>query len=208
MNSFFMDLKRAILSVGFCLGLLILIFVLNKRGVYSDLFRICVPIVSTLPYSIGWLVDYKSGYLRYYIVRTNMKTYILGKICSCGISGGLVVAAAVWIFETFFEIGDYQSEYILLFLTGALWAVLSATLAVWTNNQYIAYGGSFVICYLLVILHDRYFQEFYYIYPYEWMCPENVWVFENNGIVLLLLGIIVSLVIVYYGMVRRRIRNV
>jgi hypothetical protein len=89
-----------------------------------------------------------------------------------------------------------------------LWAVLSATLAVWTNNQYIAYGGSFVICYLLVILHDRYFQEFYYIYPYEWMCPENVWVFENNGIVLLLLGIIVSLVIVYYEMVRRRIRNV
>ena len=208
LNSFYMDLKRAILSPGFIIGLIVMILVLERKGVYSDIFKICVPIISTFPYSTSWISDYKSGFIKYYLVRTNIKSYILGKICACGISGGLVVAGAIWIFETFIENTGYQSEYILFFMTGALWAVLSATMAVWTNNQYIAYGGSFVGCYLLVIFHDRYFDWLYCLYPYEWMYPENMWEYQNYGIVILLLGIIVSLICIYYEMVRRKIRNV
>ena len=208
MRSFLMDLRRGILSPGFIIGMLIMIFILERKGVYSDLFKICVPIVSAFPYSTSWILDYKSGFIKCYLVRTNINSYILGKLCACGILGGLVVAGSIWIFETFIENTGYQSEYILFFMTGVLWSVLAATMAVWSNNPYIAYGGAFVVCYLLVILHDRYFDKIYYIYPYEWMFPENVWKYQNYGIVLFLLSIIVILMGIYYGMVRRKIRNV
>ena len=88
MNSFETDLKRAFFSVNFLAGLLIECFILWRSGFQSEMFRISVPVLSSLPYTTAWLGDYKSGYIKAYLPRSGTASYILGKFLSCGISGG------------------------------------------------------------------------------------------------------------------------
>lgn len=104
------------------------------------------------------------------------------------------------------EAGDIN--LLLIFMSGMLWAVLSATLAAMSNSRYIAYGGAFVIYYLLIILHERYFKELYCIYPYEWLAPTHTWIFQEQGVVLLLSGIILVLFGFYNEILRRCIQRV
>ena len=77
-----------------------------------------------------------------------------------------------------------------------------------SNSRYIAYGGSFVIYYILVILHDRYFEDIYCLYPYEWIQYEHNWIFDEQGIVILLSSLSVLLFLIYYNTVRRCIERV
>ena len=77
-----------------------------------------------------------------------------------------------------------------------------------SNSRYIAYGGSFVIYYILVILHDRYFEDIYCLYPYEWIQFQHNWLFDEQGIVILLSSLSVLLFLLYYNTVRRCIERV
>lgn len=98
MNSFETDLKRAVCSRGFVLGLILELLILWKAGFNSDLFRISVPVIATFPYSTAWLADYQSGFIKEYIPRTSITAYIFGKFLACGISGGLLETLGCWIF--------------------------------------------------------------------------------------------------------------
>ena len=71
-----------------------------------------------------------------------------------------------------------------------------------------AYGGSFVIYYILVILHDRYFEDIYCLYPYEWIQFQHTWLFDEQGIVILLSSLSALLFLIYYNTVRRCIERV
>lgn len=208
MNSFETDLFRAITSKGFILGLVLEVVVLFTSGLDSDVFRMCVPVLCTLPYSTAWLSEYQSGFLKNCLPRTSVTSYILGKIFACGLSGGLLEALGVWIFVTIKRDAGITGQYMLLFVSGMLWAVVAATLAAWANSRYIAYGGSFVLYYLLVILHERYFKNLYCLYPYEWISPKHTWIFGNQGVVILLTGIIVIIIFFYYEILRRCIDGV
>ncbi|MDE7367703.1 MAG: hypothetical protein K2N24_10140 [Lachnospiraceae bacterium] len=208
MNSFETDLLRAIKSKGFVIGLIAELVILFSTGWNSDLFRMCVPVLCTLPYSTAWLTEYQSGFLKASLSRTSITAYILGKILACGISGGLLEVLSVWLFFLIKSRENSSCHYGLLFLSGMLWAVLSALLAAWSNNRYIAYGGSFVIYYLMIILHERYFPKLYCLYPYEWLEPQHTWIFGEQGIVLLLSGLILILICFYYEILRRCIEGV
>ena len=94
MNSFETDLKRAFFSVNFLAGLLIECFILWRSGFQSEMFRISVPVLSSLPYTTAWLGDYKSVYIKAYLPRSGTASYILGKFLSCGISGGALLVLA------------------------------------------------------------------------------------------------------------------
>lgn len=190
MNSFEMDMRRAFLSKGFVSGVILQTIILFAAGTSSELFRMSVPILCTLPYATAWLTDYKNGFLRVYLARTDKGNYIGGKILSCAISGGSVTALSGQIYVLFGPEKQMEDIQVLLFfVSGMFWAVFSATLAAWSKNYYIAYGGGFVIYYLLVILHERYFEELYCLNPIEWLIPEHIWVFGETGIVLLVGGI-------------------
>lgn len=206
MNSFEMDFKRAVISMPFVAGVTLEFFILIAAGFDSDLFKVSIPVVSTFPYATAWLLDYQSGYIKEYIPRCGVKQYILGKIIVCGISGGLVEFAGCFLYTLVDGKGDLNLN--LIFVSGMLWAVLAATLAAWSNSRYIAYGGSFVIYYILVILHDRYFEDMYCLYPYEWLKPKHTWVFEEQGIIMLLIGITVVFGLIYYELLRRCIERV
>ena len=209
MNSFETDFKRAITSWRFWAAVFLETGILYAAGGFeSDLFRISVPVLCTLPYTDAWLLDYQSGFLKLYLPRTGVPAYVLGKISACAISGGAVEILAGWVYLNFLAKEEIQQNLLLLFMSGVFWAVAAAALAALANSRYLAYGGAFVIYYLLVILYERYFGNIYCLYPYEWMRPKHVWVFGEQGIVLLLAGLTFIVGGVYCEFLGRCIENV
>ena len=88
MNSFETDVGRAVCSRGFIAGVLLEIGILFAAGFNSDVFRMTVPVLCTLPYSTAWLADYQSGFIKAYLPRAGVSSYIFGKFFACGLSGG------------------------------------------------------------------------------------------------------------------------
>lgn len=203
MNSFESDMKRAFCSKGFLAGLVLAFFILIKSGFDSELYRISLPVLASLPYTTAWLAEEQSGFLKFSLTRTNITSYIFGKFFSCGISGGLVDAFPAFVYCLVFPEKAEMINPWLIFLSGMLWAVVSAVLAALTKSRYIAYGGSFVIYYILVILHERYFPGLYCLYPYEWFAPSHTWIFGWQGIVILLVGMLLLLLFLYDQILRR-----
>ena len=76
------------------------------------------------------------------------------------------------------------------------------------NSRYVAYGGAFVLFYMLVILYQRYFKTLYCLYPVEWYAPEHTWVLGDTGVVLLLAGMILLIGVLYYEILGRCIKHV
>ncbi len=207
MNSFETDIKRAFCSVNFLAGLLIECIILWRAGFESELFQISVPVLASLPYSTAWLSDYQSGYIKEYLPRCGRTSYILGKFLACGISGGGLLTAAC-LFRLLTGGEDMEWKLLLIFLSGMLWAVVAAALAAAANSRYVAYGGGFVLFYMLVILYQRYFKTLYCLYPVEWYAPEHTWVLGDTGVVLLLAGMILLIGILYYEILGRCIKHV
>lgn len=206
MNSFETDIKRAICSINFMLCFIIESIILLQSGVESEMFRISLPLLSAIPYSTAWLAEYQSGYIKEYLPRCGRMPYIFGKFLSCGISGGVLIMLSCFFFGRNSE--DATINLLLMFLSGMLWAVVAATLAAAANSRYVAYGGSFVIFYMLVILYERYFKNLYCLYPVEWYAPEHIWVLGDTGIVLMLTGFILITGMIYYEILRRCIERV
>lgn len=208
MNSFETDLKRAFLGKGFWLGLLAQTAILLLSGAESDLYRISFPALCALPYGTPWLQDYQSGFLKAYVLRCGRKSYIFGKIVACGVSGGALEALACWIYAFAKKQDFYSLHPELLFGSGMLWAVLAAVLAAATSSRCIAFGGSFVIYYLLVILQERYLPNWYCLHPYEWLNPQHTWIFGSYGVLWMVAGLTAVLICIYYEILRRCIEGV
>ena len=67
-------------------------------GYHEDLFLQClggelvlfaVPILAAVPYTAAFVEDVKSGYLKPYLTRTTVDSYIWGKSLGAALSGGL-----------------------------------------------------------------------------------------------------------------------
>lgn len=207
MNGLMADLKRAIISWHFAIGLLAEIVILYTSGFDSVLFRVCVPVLAAIPYSTAWLDDNKSGFIKAYIPRTGKRVYILGKISACGLSGGILELLGCLICVVLMKGEDININFLLVFMSGVLWAVVAAALSAWSDSRYVAYGGGFVIYYLLVILNERYFKKLYWLCPYEWLFPEHQWIFGEYGAACLVIGITLIMVCFYWVILRRGIEN-
>ena len=208
MNSFGTDLKRAVFSWGFVIGLILEILILMSAGFGSDIFKMCIPVLCTFPYGTAWLADWESGFLKACLPRTSVSSYIMGKILSSGISGGLLEALGCQIYLLIQGQENPGINIQLIFMSGALWAMISALLAALSKSRYLAYGGGFVLYYFLVILHERYLTGIYCLYPYEWFMPKHMWMFEDAGVLMLVSGILLIVSCLYYEVLRRCIENV
>lgn len=131
----------------------------------------------------------------------------MGKFLACGISGGLLLAAAVFLCQRFGG-EEAAGNFVLFFFSGMFWAVVSAALAAAANSTYVAYGGAFVLYYMLIILYERYFPSLYCLYPVEWYAPEHTWVFGDTGILLMIGGMTLLTGILYYEILRRCMERV
>lgn len=208
MNSLESDLRRAVLSKGFFVGIGIELVILLANGIDSELFRMSIPLICTLPYSCGWLKEYQHGFAKFSLSRSDFRSYIFSKFFSAGISGGLAEVAGVWLFAVVKKYEEAPPDYRLLFLTAFLWAAVSTTPASVAESKYLAYGGGFVMYYFLIILCERYFHSLYCLNPYEWVFPEHIWMFEETGILLMLAGLSLIMACSYYAVIRRKLERV
>lgn len=204
MNSLLGDFCRAIGSMPFWLAVILQFLILKNGGFDSELYRMSVPLVCTFPFSCAWLDESRSGFTKLALHRTSVFWYITGKYTACVVSGGLCELLAAVAFSLWTQTELPQNLW-LIFWCAAFWAGLSALLATASDSKYSAYGGAFVICYFLVILHERYWKNCQYIDPFEWLSPKRTWLFGHDGIMLMLGGMTLLTGLVYACILERRI---
>jgi hypothetical protein len=95
-----------------------------------------------------------------------------------------------------------------LFLSGAFWSLLGFTFAAFTMSKYMAYASPFIMYYVLIILHERYFGELYVFYPKEWLFPTEGWMLGNFGVILLLAELTAVVCLAFTIIAKRRLGNV
>ena len=197
-------------------------FVLN--AVRSDTIVLCLPIVSALPFAASFVDDVKNGFLKLYIHRISRRAYILGRALGCVISGGLAAAAglllaygaAALVFlpmeaaplpdaENPRHFQELISVCWRFFLSGGLWALAGLTLSSLMESRYIAYGAPFIMYYVLIILHERYFDRLYILYPKSWLTPGEAWVLGAWSVTPLLIELMAVLTLIFGQAVRKRV---
>ena len=193
----------------------------------TDWVTMAISILCTLPFTAAFVDDIKSGYIKQYLHRSGANRYIRGKLIACGLSGGLVLlfgillayALSALVFTpmelalTKEEIAQpYFAKMILvsftLFLSGAFWSLVGFTFAALTMSKYMAYASPFILYYVLIILHERYFETLYVFYPKEWLFPSDAWVMGSFGVILLLAELTAIVSLAFTHVAKRRLANV
>lgn len=193
----------------------------------SDWVTLALPILCALPYTSSFVDDMKSGYIKQYLHRAGVGPYIRGKLIACALSGGLALMAGVVLAYgvsslvfTPMELAmgpsqvaqPYFAELLMkaavLFFSGAFWSLTGFAFAALTMSRYMAYASPFILYYVLIILHERYFQGLYVLYPKEWLDPSGLWVLGSLGVMLLLLEFMAVAGLAFAFTAKRRLGNV
>ena len=193
----------------------------------SSGFTLALPILCALPYTAAFVDDIKSGYIKLHMHRSGVKPYIKGKLIACGLSGGLALllgiltayALSALVFMPM-ELAPGEGEAVqpyfaqlllkavILFCSGAFWSLVGFTFAAATQSKYMAYASPFILYYVLIILHERYFENVYVLYPKEWLFPSASWVLDGFGVVLLLALLSAIVGLCFALIAQRRLENV
>ena len=171
-----------------------------------------LPILATLPFSAGYVEDLKSKFVRYFCFRSGWKIYSFSKILACFLSGVLMAAAGTafsWMISFLlfqpleqgvgFPPNELWQNFATLWLYCGLWATVGMLLSVWMESRYIAYAAPFVVCYLLVILHERYFPTLTILSPKHWL---------SEGQLLLMTVITLGAMVLFIISSKRRLREI
>ena len=193
------------------------------QALQSDIVLMVVPIICAIPYTAAFLDEYKSGFIKPYLMKTHMENYIKGKVLAAGLSCGLVLTFGISIAyflaylvyspmeiaapEMVSPILQLIQKAMVFFLCGALWASVGAMLANVSMSKYMAYASPFVIYYVLVILAERYFRSVYVINPKEWLSQYNNWPGGDWGVMLLVLLLTVPVMLVNAMVIKRKIES-
>lgn len=198
-----------------------------KKALSSEWVTLALPILCALPFTTAFIDDMKSGFIKQYLHRTGYKSYITSKLVSCGLSGGSVLFFGILIsyalsylvftpMERALAEGQAAQPYLAqilmiaatLFLSGAFWSLVGFTMSALTMNRYMAYASPFILYYVLIILHERYFDKLYVLYPQEWLFPSDAWVMGSFGVILLLAELTAAISLAFAVTARRRLANV
>lgn len=161
-------------------------------GCKSEAFVFCLPLLAAFPAGASVLSDIRSGYLKYYLGRCGQWPYVTGKILLGIVSGGgstflgYMTAAGVMgmIYRPLSLAASEQSvsrwpqmwgQALVVFLAGAFFSMLASTLGLVFGNRYMAFGGAFMVSYLLIIVTSRYLTDIYTLNPREWFRQESYW---------------------------------
>ena len=193
-------------------------------AVQSDTIVFCLPIVSALPYAASYVDDVKTGFIRLFIHRAGRRGYILGRALGCVVSGGLVISlglllaccAAALVFlpreaaprPGAEDPGAFQALFSVcgrFFLSGGLWALVGMTMSTLMESRYIACGAPFILYYVLIILHERYFDWLYLLYPKTWLFPGAEWSWGVWSVGPFLLALMAGLTLLFGRRVRKRV---
>ncbi|MEG0836095.1 MAG: hypothetical protein RR413_11695, partial [Christensenellaceae bacterium] len=127
---------------------------LISTALSSDTVTLALPILCALPYTTSFVDDVKSGFIKEYLPRTNVRSYLISKIVACAVSGGAVLAIGVAFayamsaltftpMEAALKPGEMPVNYLaqiigkvaISLFSGAFWSVLGMTFAALTNSR-------------------------------------------------------------------------
>ena len=190
----------------------------------SDAMIFALPVIAALPFAASFVSDLKSGFITYYLHRTSRRTYIAGRCIACGLAGGLVFVLGIIVSylisalvftpmedpvsreaATLALYAGFLKSLVLVFLSGTIWSLCGLTLSAMTGSKYMAYASPFILYYILIILHERYFKKLYVLYPKEWIRPSSRWILGDWGVILLLSGLTAAVSALFFLTVKRRI---
>lgn len=193
----------------------------------SDALTLALPVLCALPYTTAFVDDMKSGFIKQYLHRSGTGPYIRGKLLACGCAGGLVLFTGIMLAYGLsallfmpMELAAGQAAIAqpsfaqvlltaaLISCSGAFWSLTGFTLAALTMNRYMAYASPFILYYVLIILHERYFAGLYMLYPREWLFPSAAWVLGDFGVILLLAALTAILCLSFVLIAQRRLGHV
>ena len=188
----------------------------------SNLMIMGMPILAVLPGTTSFVEEVNSGYAKFYLLRTKRRSYLWGKALMTGLSGGLSVAGAAllnygiyWLMlaprQAVSEASLWQeflSRMMYMGLVGAICALLGAALAAWLMSNYMAYIGPFVIYFFLIMMVERYFEQWYCIYPKEWLIPSHNWGTQRWGLTVFLGLLIFMLLLICVQTMERKLWDV
>ncbi|MBD5561037.1 MAG: hypothetical protein HDQ87_11950 [Clostridia bacterium] len=203
-------------------------------GLTSEPVLLTLPVLAALPFTTAFLDDCASRYVHSFLPRSGLGNYIASKAVVTAISGGgalvlgaltalsmimillLPLTSAPAAEESADELRiagqtalvDIMASMLLLFLSGALWSLVGANLAVLTTSRYAAYAAPFVFFYLLVILAERYFYGAFMLNPKEWISPSDNWPGDVGGAALFIGELVCIFAVLYALLMKRRLRHV
>ena len=96
----------------------------------------------------------------------------------------------------------------ILFFSGAFWSLTGFTFAAMTQSKYMAYASPFILYYVLIILHERYFEDLYVLYSKEWLFPSDYWVLGGFGVIILLTILSAIMSLCFTIIAKRKLANV
>ncbi|MDO4544275.1 MAG: hypothetical protein Q4C01_06945 [Clostridia bacterium] len=245
MKAILTDLKRAIFARGFAiavLGTMLCLCIASFSEVYAILstdpvvsvFRehnsivhralsanvllLAAPILASIPYTTAFVDDIKSGYLKVYLTRTNVGSYVSGKIIACALSGGLalflglmlgwgVITLVVLPTEVYVDYpiasiaGEIVFRFGLYFAMGMLFAEIGMFASTAAKNAYLAYAAPFIFYYVLIILQERYFRNAFMLNPQNYLTMQGAFPLEGRSalIMLIALALLIGLAFYLYG---------
>ncbi|MGI6665801.1 MAG: hypothetical protein ACOX3W_10470 [Christensenellaceae bacterium] len=193
----------------------------------EDAILMFLPVLSAVPYTVSFVDDVKTGFIKPYMIRAEKKSYIYGKILACLLSGGLAMAIGVILsflctalLYAPMELPPQEGEQLaplfaqllqkllLFFCAGSFWAMTGMLFSAWTNSRYMAYAAPFIFYYVLIILCERYFANMKILYPKEWLVPSVGWPLGNIGVIIFLCCFTAWMILLFISVARRRIADV
>lgn len=169
-----------------------------QTALKEQMMLFLIPIAAVLSPGASYVRESSSGFLKFYMTRTNRIDYVKKK--TVWIYGGgflpFFLAGTLGFFLCFLflyplelkgsisleETGEVLEILLRISFTGGILAELSGIFAAAFRNYYMAYGLPFVIYYMMIILKERYLPKLYALYPGEWIvCKEN-WGTKSDGI--------------------------
>ena len=197
---------------------------LLDNSLTGQIVSFALPVAAVLPWSDSFLQEYKSGFLKTALPRTNRRCYVEGKVFSVLISGFLVWILGIFtmlfvIFDIFYPMeiknafpwSTLAALILKALRTGIIGSILSTLggiCAVLMESAYMAYGIPFVSYYFGIILHQRYFKDQLWLYPTEWITASGDWGVHQSGLWLFLLLFLFVLILILGGVLYDKIEEI
>lgn len=182
-----------------------------------------LPILAVLPFAGAYVEDVKTKFARFFLIRSSVRGYCLGRLLAAFLTGGLgILLGALLLWgggELVLPLWEREVEgmlpasreglgqiCLLLFLNGGLWAVAGMAVSTLMESKYIAYCSPFVLYYLLVILCERYIPDAFLLYPPNWVKPD-LWPYGAWGAGIFLVEVTALFGILFAFRAGRRLRE-
>ena len=153
------------------------------EGTKSSTFLVSLTLLCTLIQSSSCIDERKCGFLKSLLPRTGYHTYIIGKLLSAIVAGGLAAVFGIAVaylllcvfigrFEPSLEISQtisiLFSNSFRIFCLGALWSVMGMTAALIFSSRYLAWSFPFLFYYMLEIFVRRFAPQLTILSPETW----------------------------------------